>query len=1086
MRQHTSQRFYIPAKELPRLLSHLLPLPENGQYRRPRPPSTRGRQPSTVNITALSIRRPSLIIVVFAVLTFMGVASYFNLPIEMVPKFSPPVVTIITIYPGASPSEVENTVSKPIEDAISSLEGIEQIQVGSQENSSFISVELDQGADIDKSVQEMQRKINQIQSNFPKEVRTPVINKFALDELPVVRLAVAGNLTGPAFYDLVKNRVLPEIAQLKGVAQVSILGGEEREIKINISSDRLEQYGLSLIQVTQAVQTANLDFPTGKVTGTEGQLRIRLAGKFLSLDDIRNLVVGKSRFGSSIYIKDIAEVQDGVRDPEIICRTDGQPAVGLVIRKQGDANAVDMANLVLQRLKVLEKNYASEGLHFNVVANSSTFTKAATDAVIHDLFIAVLLVALVMLLFLHSLRNALIVLVSIPTSIVSTFVMMRVFGYSLNLLSLLGLSLAIGILVDDAIVVIENIYRHLEMGKNRVQASYDGRMEIGFTAVSITLVDVVVFLPIILSVGMVPNLLRQFCMTVLTSTLMSLFVSFTLVPWLTSRFAKVHRFQGKNIAGRVVLRFEQFLEWLSDGFVYALGWALRDWKTKAATLLISTGLFFGSFLLLTKGYIGNAFFDTGERGEFLLGIELPKDASLAQTNAVTKEVEDWLRRQPDVVRTFSTVGTNNKSFGLNTPFVAEIQVFLTPFGEKRSTPTVVYARKAKVKLEELIAGAKIRASPIDIVGLSFSPIEIMLNGPDLDSLLALSQRVEHTMAGVPGCVEITPTVQGGNPEVRVEVNRQRMADYGLAMAQVGLTLQTAFSGNSDAKYRDGEYEYPIRIALDAFDRRSAEDIRDLSFVNPLGNTVYLKQFADVRESTAPTRLERRDRVTSVMLTAQVIGRPNGSVSRDIKAKLDALPLPPGTEIKYGGDLKRQEQGIGTLGFALWTSLVLVYLIMVALYDNWVYPLVVLFSIPLSIIGAFLALALARENLTVFTGLGLLMLVGLVGKNAILVVDFANHLREKGMPLREALLQSTKLRFRPVFMTNIAMVIGLLPIALAQGAGADWKNGLAWAIIGGLNSSMFLSLIVVPVVYWLLDRAIQALGLGKREKVELEE
>ncbi len=1016
----------------------------------------------------------------------MGVASYFSLPIEMVPKFSPPVVTIITIYPGASPSEVENTVSKPIEDAISSLEGIEQIQVGSQENSSFISVELNQDADIDKSVQEMQRKINQIQSSFPKEVRTPVINKFALDELPVVRLAVAGNLTGTAFYDLVKNRVVPEIAQLQGVAQVSVLGGEEREIKINISSARLEQYGLSLLQVAQAVQAANLDFPTGKVTGAEGQLRIRLAGKFLSLDDIRNLVVGKSRFGASIYIKDIAEVQDGMRDQEVICRTDGQPAVGLVIRKQGDANAVDMANLVLERIRVLEKTYAREGLHFQVVANSSTFTKAATDAVIHDLFIAVLLVALVMLLFLHSLRNALIVLVSIPTSIVSTFVMMKVFGYSLNLLSLLGLSLAIGILVDDAIVVIENIYRHLEMGKNRVQASYDGRVEIGFTAVSITLVDVVVFLPIILSVGMVPNLLRQFCMTVLTSTLMSLFVSFTLVPWLTSRFAKVYRFKGSNIAGRIVLRFEHFLEWLSDGFVSVLGWALRDWKTRAATLLIATGLFFGSFLLLTKGYIGNAFFDTGERGEFLLEIELPKDAALRQTNEVTRQVEAWLRQQPDVVRTFSTVGTNNKSFGLNTPYFAEIQVFLTPFGEKRMEPTVVYARKAKVKLEELIAGAKIKASPIDIVGLSFSPIEIMLNGPDLDSLLALSARVEREMAAVPGCVEITPTVQGGNPEVRVEVNRQRMADYGLAMAQVGLTLQTAFSGNSDAQYRDGDYEYPIRIGLDAFDRRSADDIRSLSFVNPLGNTVYLKQFADIRESTAPTRLERRDRVTSVMLTAQVIGRPNGSVSRDIKARLDAMPLPPSTEIKYGGDLKRQEQGIGTLGFALWASLVLVYLIMVALYDNWVYPLVVLFSIPLSIIGAFLALALARENLTVFTGLGLLMLVGLVGKNAILVVDFANHLRERGTPLRESLLQATKLRFRPVLMTNIAMVIGLLPIALAQGAGADWKNGLAWAIIGGLNSSMFLSLIVVPVVYWLFDRGLERLGLGKREKVELEE
>jgi HAE1 family hydrophobic/amphiphilic exporter-1 len=316
----------------------------------------------------------------------------------------------------------------------------------------------------------------------------------------------------------------------------------------------------------------------------------------------------------------------------------------------------------------------------------------------------------------------------------------------------------------------------------------------------------------------------------------------------------------------------------------------------------------------------------------------------------------------------------------------------------------------------------------------------------------------------------------------VDVDRKRMADYGLVMAQVGLTLQTAFSGNTDARYRDGEYEYPIRIALDAFDRRSADNIAHLSLVNPLGSTVYLQQFADIKEGVAPTRLERRDRMPSIVFTAQVIGRPNGSVSRDIKAQLDKLPLPTGCYIKYGGDLKRQQQGIGTMSFALWTSLLLVYLIMVALYDNWVYPFVVLITIPLCIIGAFLALALASENLTVFTGLGMLMLIGLVGKNAILVVDFANQLRSEGMPLHEALLTATKMRFRPVLMTNIAMVIGLLPIAMTGGAGSAWKNGLAWAIIGGLNSSMFLSLIIVPVVYGLFDTMLTKAGLNQRKPV----
>lgn len=1039
-----------------------------------------------MNITALSIRRPSLIIVAFAVLAFMGIASYLRLPIELVPKFSAPVVTIITIYPGASPSEVENAVSKPIEDAISSLEGIDQVQIGSQENSSFVAVEFEQSVDLDMAVQEMQRKINQLQASLPKEVRTPVINKFALDELPILKLSVTGNVSGPAFYDVVKNRVLPEIAQVKGVAQISILGGEEREIKINISSARLEQYGLSLLQISQAVQTANLDFPTGKVTGEQGQLRIRLAGKFLDINDIRNLVVGKSRFGSSIFLKDIAEVQDGTRDAEIICRTDGQPAVGISIRKQGDANAVEMSKLVLEKIALLEGTFLAQGLKFEVVANSSVFTKKATNAVIEDLLVAVLLVGLVMLLFLHSLRNAAIVLVSIPTSIVSTFVMMQLFGYSLNLLSLLGLSLAIGILVDDAIVVIENIYRHFEMGKNKVQASYDGRIEIGFTALSITLVDVVVFLPIIFTAGLVPNLLRQFCMTVLTATLMSLLVSFTLVPWLTSRFGKLHRFEGKNATGRIILAFEGFLEWVSDGFVRLLTLALKNTRTRAITLLTALGLFFSSFFLVTSGLIGNAFMEAGERGEFLVEIVLPQDASLPQTDAITKEVETWLRQQPEVVRTFTTVGSNNKAFGLGSPNIAEIQVFLTPYGGIRKELTPVFARKTKVKLEEIIVGARIKTNPIDILGLSFSPIEIMLNGPSLDSLLMLSEKVKKEMAAVPGCVEIGATVEGGSPEVKIEVNRQRMADFGLAMAQVGLTLQTAFSGNTDAKFRDGDFEYPIRIALDAFDRRSVEDIKTLSFVNPLGSTVYLKQFAEVTQGSAPTRLERRDRSTSMMLTAQVIGRPNGTVGREIKSRLDTMPLPPSTEIKYGGDLKRQAQGIGTLGFALWTSLLLVYLIMVALYDNWVYPLVVLISIPLSVIGALLAMALAGENLTVFTGLGMLMLVGLVGKNAILVVDFANQLRGQGIALREALLQATKLRFRPVLMTNIAMVIGLLPIAFAQGSGADWKNGLAWVIIGGLNSSMFLSLIVVPVVYWMFDRGLERLGLNKKEPIILEE
>ncbi len=1039
-----------------------------------------------MNLTALSIRRPSLVIVVFAVLTFMGVASYFSLPIELVPKFDPPVITISAIYPGASPAEVENAVARPLEDVVASMEGVQLIQIGSNEGICFIALELNQETDLDRAVQELQRRINQILPTLPREVRPPVVNKFALSELPVMRIAVRANAVGVDFYNLVKERVLPELKQVQGVGQVSILGGEMREVKVNIYRTRLEQYGLSLLQIAQAIQASNLDFPTGKVVSGDTQVRIRLAGKLHSLEELRRLVVGRSRQGGLVYLGDVADVQDGVREPEVFCRSNGEPMLALEVRKQGDANAVEMSRLLLERMQHMEQTYAAEGLRFEVISNSTVFIRQATDAVIHDLLMAVVLVALVMLLFLHSLRNAAIVLVSIPTSIVSTFVMMKVMDYSINMMSLLGLSLSIGILVDDAIVVIENIYRHLEMGKNRVQAAYDGRQEIGFTAISITLVDVVVFLPIIFTTGIVPDLLRQFCMTVLVATLMSLLVSFTLVPWLASRVGKLHRFEGRDWAGKSVLAFEAFLDRLASRFVRALSWALQSGRTKAAVLLLMGALGGGAAWLVTSGLIGNAFIEAGEREEFLLEIELPKTASLAQTDAVVRQIEAWLQQQPHVVRLFTTVGTTTKSFGLNAPYVAEILVMLEPYPHPRHISTDVLARRFKLQLEEKIAGAQIRANPIDLLGLSFSPIEVRINGPDLDSLLAMSDDIMRAMASVPGCVEITPSVEAGNPEVQVIVDRQRMAEYGLTMAQLGLTLQTAFSGNTETRFRDGANEYPIRVVLDAFNRRSAEDIRNLTLTNPLGIPVPIGQFAEVREGFGPTRLERRDRLPSVQFSASVIGRPTGTVAREVKAKVMALRPPTGAHFQFGGDLRRQEQGMGTMSFALWTSLVLVYLVMVALYDNWMYPFVVLLSIPLSVIGAFLAMALAQQNLTVFTGLGLLMLVGLVGKNAILVVDFANHLRQRGMALKQALLQATKLRFRPVLMTNLSMIIGLLPLALSTSAGSAWKVGLAWAIIGGLSSSMFLSLIFVPVMYSLFDALLARLGLDKKEPIEFVE
>lgn len=1036
-----------------------------------------------MNLTEIAIKRPSLIIVIFIVLSFLGIASYFTMPYELVPKFSPPVLVVSTIYPGAPPSEVENSVTKPIEDAISVVENVDVIQSASQENISMMKVELKQGADVDKVVQDIQRRVNAISNKLPETAKAPSINKFDFDELPIIRLALFADKSPTELYDFAKNTVQPQIAQIPGVADVAIFGGTPRELNINVKAKELDKYGLSLLQVNQAVQQANLDFPTGKVKDDNGQQLIRLSGKFTSLEQIRQLEVGKSMNGTTIRLYQVAEVEDTQRDAEILSRVNATPALMFSIQKNADANAIEISKAVHEKIAGIETKNKAANVKFVYAQDSSEFTTEAADAVIHDLMIAVLLVCLVMLLFLHSLRNSLIVLISIPASIVSTFIMMSVLGYSFNLMSLLGLSLAIGILVDDSIVVIENIYRHLEHGKNRVQASYDGRMEIGFTALSITLVDVVVFLPLILSTGLVADLLRQFAMVIFTSTLMSLFVSFTLVPFLTSRLSKLEHFNVKRPIGWFVIHFERFIDWLSEGINVICKWALNN---KIITLAAASCMLIGSCKLTSDGYIGTAFFDPGDRGEFIIELELPRDATLEQTNAITKRAEAFISNRPEVKSFFTTVGTTSRNrSGQPVPYTAEINVQLVP-REQRGMVTNVLARVVKAELEGNIAGVKVRPIDVDLLGIARdAPVEIIVQSAERDTAAAFANRLKSVTRSIQGTVEVTTSEEGSSNEMSIRIDRDKLAQYGLTLAQVGAATQIAFAGNDDAKYRDKDFEYDIRIRMDEFNRKSKDDLASLSFVNNRGKLIRLHQFAEITEIQGPAKLDRKDRIASVSVTSQVVGRPVGTVSVELQDTINKIPKPNGVSIDYGGDIKQQSQGFGTMGFALLTSIIFVYLIMVALYNSFVYPLVVLFSIPLAVIGALLALALMKQNLTIFSMLGMLIMIGLVAKNAILVVDFTNQLKSEGRDVRSALLESNRLRFRPILMTTLAMIIGLLPIALAKGAGSEWKNGLAYALIGGLSSSMLLSLVVVPVVYLSFDNILRWLRLDKTTPVVLD-
>ena len=1037
-----------------------------------------------MKITEISIKRPTLVIVVFTVLSLLGLLSYFSLNYELLPKFSPSVVSVSTIYPGASPSEVENTVTKEIEDAVSSMENIKKIDSRSYESISVVTITLNSGTDVDLALNDAQRKVNAILADLPEDVKAPALNKFSLDDLPIITMSASAKMDDAAFYDLMDKRIAPIISRVPGVAQVNLIGGEEREIHVGIDAAKLEGYSLSLLQVQQAIESSNLDFPTGSVKTDSQDILIRLAGKYKSVEDLRNLVVATSSTGAQIRLIDVADVQDTQKDVEKIARVDRKNAIALQVLKQSDANAVEVSEGVHKLIATVEKDYANVGLSVKVANDSSVFTLQSADAVIHDLILAIILVAFVMLFFLHSLRNAVIVMVSIPLSLIATFIGMQMMGFSLNLMSLLGLSLVVGILVDDAIVVLENIYRHMEMGKNRVRAAMDATKEIGFTVTSITLVIVVVFFPIAISTGLVSDILREFCVVVIISTLLSLLTSFTVVPLLSSRFGKLEKITNRTFFGRIILGFERQLHRFTAWITGILKWSLAHKKT---TLGVTFGLLIASFALLGTGYIGAEFFPKSDKGEFIVQVEMPKDASIEQTNQMTRKAEDFLAQKKEITSLITTVGQSSEGMGASqsTPYKSEITVKLVE-RKDREDESAVYAAKVSRELSKILIGSKVKTVPISMLGTAErAPIELIVIGSDLDSVMKFAESAKTELASTIGATEVKLSVETGNPEIRVNVDRDKMAALGLNLSTVGGTMQTAFSGDTDSKFRQGEYEYDINIRYSSFNRKNLDDVKNLLFVNNAGQQIRLSQFANVNEASGPSQLQRRDKSTAVSVQAQSVGRPTGSIVTEFQGKVDKLQRPAGVSFVWGGDMENQSEGFGTLGIALLASVVLVYLIMVALYDSFVYPFVVMFSIPLSIIGALLALGLTNNSLNIFTILGLIMLIGLVAKNAIILVDFTNQMKKEGKSTYESLILANQARLRPILMTTIAMVIGMLPIAMASGAGAEWKNGLAWVIIGGLVSSLFLTLVIVPVMYQIFDRLIEKFN-GKKEKNTIEE
>ncbi|MBW7839069.1 MAG: efflux RND transporter permease subunit [Chitinophagaceae bacterium] len=1034
-----------------------------------------------MNISRISVKRPTLVVVIFSILVLLGLVGYNTLTYELLPKLSAPVISVTTIYPGAGPNEVETSVTKKIEEALSDLENLDYSQSISQEGVSVVTVSLKYGTDVDLALQDAQRKVNTIKSDLPAAAKDPSLGKFSLDELPIMRIGASSDMDEREFTDLLDKTIKPELGRIDGVAKVDITGGEKREIKINVKNDKLKFYNISILQVSNAIANANLNFPTGSIKNTQQDVSIRLSGKLTSLNELINLAVSTAADGSQVLLKDVADIYDSKEDATTLTRVNGIPSIGISIIKTKEGNTVGISNEVKEKLSQIEKQYSASNVHFNIANDSADFTKEAANSVIHDLIIAVILVAVIMLFFLHNIRNALIVMIAVPVSIVSTFAVMAAFGFSLNLMSLLGLSLVIGILVDDSIVVLENIHLRMEQGSSAWDAAVDTWKEIGISVTSITLVIVAVFLPIVFVKGIISDLLFQFSVVVVAATLISWLVSFTLTPWLASRFTKLSHLNPKKITDKPLIWFENVIKSFQNFFRNILQWSLHH---KRITFTAIMALVIASFTLLGSGMIGVEFASSGDNGEFQIQAEMPKETPLTQTNFLTQKIEKQLLSDPNVTNVFTTVGASSgRSSAATSAYFAQINVKLVP-SEKRSMSSSEYAATTKLKIQETIPGAKITASPVSMIsGSATAPIQFEVQGANLDTILAVGEKVKSIMESVPGTSEIKASMEGGSPEIAIKVDRDKLAELNLSLDVVGATMQNAFAGNDNSKFLVGDEEYPIRVQLDQFDRRNMNDVSNLTFQNSKGDLIKLSQFASIEPSTGPTTLERKDKVPTVTITSQVVGRPVGTVGNEVQAKLDKMDLPAGVNIAAAGDVKNQAEGFSSLLIALMGSIILVYLIMVALYDNYAYPFVVMFSVPVAMIGAFLALALTMTNLSIFGMLGLIMLVGLVIKNAILIVDFTNHLKEKGKSSYDALIEGTMERFRPILMTTIAMVIAMIPIAVATGAGSEWKNGLAWVLIGGLTSSMLLTLIIVPVTYLAVDRIKERLAKRKAARKE---
>lgn len=1020
------------------------------------------------------IKRPVFTVMLVMVLVVFGIGAYPGLGIDLYPDVDFPLVSISVSFPGASPEEMESLVTKPVEDAVSSLSGIKNLSSVTREGVSQTTIEFEFGTDPKLAANEVREKVAGVRMRLPDGIDEPVVQRFDVSAQAIATFSLASESRSPGeVRKLATDVVKEELQRIDGVADISIYGSSDREIGVAVDANKLAAYQISMPQILTAVNNQNLNAPGGKVEQNGTQLTVRTIGKYRSVDDIQKVIVANQE-GRLIKLGDVATVTDGWAEETVMARTNGSPSVLIAVQKQSGTNTVNVATSVKKAADQLQSQLPPD-VKLTITNDSSVYIQESVDDVLFTIVFGGVLAVIITFLFLQNTRATVIGALAIPTSIISTFFLMEYMGFTLNTMSLMGLSLAVGILIDDAIVVIENIFRHMEEGKSPYEAALAGTSEIALAVMATTFAILAVFVPVGSMSGMIGQFFRQFGLTVAFAVAFSLFVALTLTPMLSAYWLKrSHAEDGpetgfKRRVKQVLDKFEAGFLSVQESYRKLLVWALQRPKKLVAVAVLSLFLNF----LLTP-FLGTEFQPTYDSGQFSISLTAPAGTSLEKMRQMIAPIEETVLAIPEKEVAYVTIGSSGSNH-------ATIGVKLVS-GSKRD-------RSMEEIMDELrhqfvnVGELKVVLSTGQSMGRgNSSPVQIAFRGAELNELNSLAEELVDQLKQVPGTADVDISSEQSAPEVQVVLDPLKMSDAGLDAATVSNTVQMAFLGGTTRnQYNAGDKDYKIRVQLESQNRTDRADVADLLIAAGNGTFVRLGDIASVELSSGPTQINREARQRQVIVYSNVVGVSAGEIMTKAEDIVKTMDLPSGYSYRFVGQAQTMQDSFMEIAKSLALAIVLIYMVLAAQFESFVHPFTIMLSLPFSLTGAILGLLIAGQTINIISLIGIIMLMGLVTKNAILLVDYTNQLRAQGWGLKEALVEAGSVRLRPILMTTAAMIFGMLPIALGIGSGAELRQSMGVVLVGGLITSTLLTLIVVPLVYLLIDRLQQRFNNRKTKE-----